>query len=98
VKQGLFRFPDSPNEANARQICTALLLGFQRTHPGNRGISAGGAGKVVQICSGHRLEQSRSAASEHLAMLREAGLVREERRGRHWVYHLQATGMAEVGS
>jgi DNA-binding transcriptional ArsR family regulator len=44
------------------------------------------------------LEQSRSAASEHLAVLREAGLVREERRGRHRVYHLQAAGMAEVGN
>lgn len=43
------------------------------------------------------LTQSRSAASEHLAVLREAGLVREERQGRHRVYHLQATGLAEVG-
>ncbi|HKS03101.1 MAG TPA: metalloregulator ArsR/SmtB family transcription factor [Arthrobacter sp.] len=43
------------------------------------------------------LEQSRSAASEHLAVLREAGLVREERQGRHRVYHLQASGLAEVG-
>ncbi|MBD1544416.1 winged helix-turn-helix transcriptional regulator [Arthrobacter sp. IA7] len=42
------------------------------------------------------LEQSRSTASEHLAVLREAGLVREERQGRHRVYHLQAAGLAEV--
>ena len=43
------------------------------------------------------LKQSRSAASEHLAVLREAGLVREERQGRHRVYHLQAASLAEVG-
>jgi DNA-binding transcriptional ArsR family regulator len=43
------------------------------------------------------LAQSRSAASEHLAVLREAGLVREERQGRHRLYHLQAAGLAEVG-
>ena len=43
------------------------------------------------------LEQSRSTASEHLAVLREAGLVREERQGRHRVYHLQAAGLAGVG-
>ncbi|MFC7849955.1 ArsR/SmtB family transcription factor [Arthrobacter sp. NPDC057388] len=42
------------------------------------------------------LAQSRSTASEHLAVLREAGLVREERQGRHRVYHLQAAGLAEV--
>lgn len=43
------------------------------------------------------LEQSRSTASEHLAVLRGAGLVREERQGRHRIYHLQAAGLAEVG-
>ncbi|WP_217635810.1 helix-turn-helix transcriptional regulator [Arthrobacter sp. ok362] len=42
------------------------------------------------------LRQSRSAASEHLAVLREAGLVREERQGRYRYYHLQAAGLAEV--
>ncbi|MFF2316033.1 ArsR/SmtB family transcription factor [Arthrobacter sp. NPDC058097] len=43
------------------------------------------------------LEQSRSTASEHLAVLRGAGLVREERQGRNRIYHLQAAGLAEVG-
>ena len=33
--------------------------------PGNHGISAGAARKVVQICSGHR-PGDRAAASEHL--------------------------------
>ena len=42
------------------------------------------------------LEQSRSTASEHLAVLRVAGLVREERQGRRRLYHLQAAGLAEV--
>ncbi|MDP9695683.1 UNVERIFIED_ORG: DNA-binding transcriptional ArsR family regulator [Arthrobacter globiformis] len=42
------------------------------------------------------LEQSRSTASEHIAVLREAGLVREERQGRHRLYHLQAAHLAEV--
>ncbi|MFF2030655.1 ArsR/SmtB family transcription factor [Arthrobacter sp. NPDC058192] len=42
------------------------------------------------------LQQSRTAASEHLAVLREAGLVREERQGRYRIYHLQAAGLAEV--
>lgn len=58
-----------------------------------------------ELCDGPRtageltglLDLSRSAASEHLAVLREAGLVREERRGRHRLYHLQAAGLAEVG-
>jgi DNA-binding transcriptional ArsR family regulator len=42
------------------------------------------------------LELSRPAASEHLAVLREVGLVREERQGRNRIYHLQPAGLAEV--
>ena len=41
-------------------------------------------------------ELGRPAVSEHLAVLRGAGLVHEERRGRHVYYHLDATGLAEV--
>ncbi|MEU3778839.1 metalloregulator ArsR/SmtB family transcription factor [Streptomyces sp. NPDC032472] len=41
---------------------------------------------------------SRPAVSEHLAVLRKAGLVREEPRGRHRYYHLQAEPLAEVGA
>src|SRR6478735_5016449 len=44
------------------------------------------------------LDLSRPAASEHLAVLREAGLVREERQGRNRVYHLQPAALAEVGA
>jgi len=43
-----------------------------------------------------RLELSRSSASEHLAVLKEAGLIREERQGRHRIYHLQPQGLREV--
>jgi DNA-binding transcriptional ArsR family regulator len=41
---------------------------------------------------------SRPAVSEHLAVLRQAGLVREEPRGRHRYYHLQADPLAEVSA
>ncbi|WP_284974266.1 MULTISPECIES: metalloregulator ArsR/SmtB family transcription factor [unclassified Arthrobacter] len=43
-----------------------------------------------------RLELSRSSASEHLTVLKEAGLIREERKGRHRIYHLQPAGLQEV--
>ncbi|MEU6281348.1 metalloregulator ArsR/SmtB family transcription factor [Streptomyces sp. NPDC047028] len=42
-------------------------------------------------------ELGRPAVSEHLAVLRAAGLVREEPRGRHRFYHLVPAGLAEVG-
>jgi DNA-binding transcriptional ArsR family regulator len=38
----------------------------------------------------------RPAVSEHLAVLRQARLVREEPRGRHRYYHLEAAPLAEV--
>jgi DNA-binding transcriptional ArsR family regulator len=40
---------------------------------------------------------SRPSISEHLQVLRSAGLVREEPRGRHRYYHLQPQPLAEVG-
>lgn len=43
-------------------------------------------------------ELGRPAVSEHLAVLRSAGLVREEPRGRQRFYHLQPDGLAEVGA
>ncbi|BCW04941.1 metalloregulator ArsR/SmtB family transcription factor [Arthrobacter sp. NtRootA1] len=43
-----------------------------------------------------RLDLSRSAASEHLAVLREAGLIREERQGRNRIYHLEALGLRDA--
>jgi DNA-binding transcriptional ArsR family regulator len=38
----------------------------------------------------------RPTVSEHLAVLRGAGLVREEPRGRQRFYHLEAAALAEV--
>ncbi|MGW4162453.1 ArsR/SmtB family transcription factor [Streptomyces sp. NPDC004788] len=38
----------------------------------------------------------RPAVSEHLAVLKSAGLVREEPRGRHRYYHLKPDPLAEV--
>jgi len=39
----------------------------------------------------------RPAISEHLKVLRDAGLVREEPRGRERFYHLDAEPLREVG-
>lgn len=41
-------------------------------------------------------ELGRPAVSEHLQVLRRAGLVREEPRGQHRYYHLAAGPLAEV--
>jgi len=41
-------------------------------------------------------DQNRPAVSEHLQVLRLAGLVTEEVRGRQRVYHLRAHGLTEV--
>lgn len=38
----------------------------------------------------------RPAVSEHLAVLKSAGLVKEEPRGRHRYYHLKPAPLAEV--
>ncbi|MDX6347456.1 MAG: hypothetical protein QOF84_2246, partial [Streptomyces sp.] len=44
-----------------------------------------------------QFELSRPAVSEHLQVLRQAHLVREEPRGRQRFYHLEAAPLAEVG-
>ncbi|MDC0768575.1 ArsR/SmtB family transcription factor [Streptomyces sp. HD] len=44
-----------------------------------------------------RFELSRPAISEHLQVLRQARLVREEPRGRQRFYHLEPAPLAEVG-
>jgi DNA-binding transcriptional ArsR family regulator len=43
-----------------------------------------------------RFALSRPAVAEHLAVLRRAGLVTEEPRGRHRYYHLSAAPLTEV--
>ncbi|WP_037574937.1 ArsR/SmtB family transcription factor [Phaeacidiphilus oryzae] len=42
-------------------------------------------------------ELSRPSISEHLQVLRTAGLVREEPRGRQRLYHLTAEPLSEIG-
>ena len=49
---------------------------------------------VGEIAAG--LPVSRPAVSQHLRALREAGLVREERRGTRRVYRLDTDGLAAV--
>jgi DNA-binding transcriptional ArsR family regulator len=43
-----------------------------------------------------QFELGRPAVSEHLQVLRKAGLVREEPRGQHRYYHLDGAPLAEV--
>lgn len=40
---------------------------------------------------------SRSSVTEHLTVLKEAGLVVDRPRGRHRIYHLHAEPLAELG-
>lgn len=49
----------------------------------------------VQTLADH-FDMRRPSLSEHLKVLREAGLVSEERKGRQRVYRLEAAPLAEV--
>ncbi|MFI6482123.1 ArsR/SmtB family transcription factor [Nonomuraea sp. NPDC050663] len=49
----------------------------------------------VQALADH-FDMRRPSLSEHLKVLREAGLVSEERQGRQRVYRLEAAPLAEV--
>jgi DNA-binding transcriptional ArsR family regulator len=49
---------------------------------------------VTEIAA--ELPISRPAVSRHLRLLREAGLVTEERRGTRRIYHLHSRGVAAV--
>lgn len=51
-------------------------------------LSAGGLSE--------RFELSRPAVAEHLKVLRDAGLVADEPRGRHRIYRLTAEPLAEL--
>ena len=55
----------------------------------------GGPRAVNELVS--MTDLSRPAVSEHLQVLRNAGLVSEERRGRQRLYHLAAEPLAELG-
>ena len=56
------------------------------------------AGPLAAGDLARRFDLSRPAVSEHLGVLRDARLIREERRGRHRYYHLAAEPLAEVES
>ncbi|MFE6038708.1 ArsR/SmtB family transcription factor [Streptomyces sp. NPDC056452] len=49
----------------------------------------------VQVLADH-FAMRRPSLSEHLKVLRDAGLVSEERRGRQRIYRLEAAPLAEV--
>jgi DNA-binding transcriptional ArsR family regulator len=51
--------------------------------------------RPVAELAGH-FDMARPSFSEHLRVLREAGLVRERRAGRHRVYRLDAEPLTEV--
>ena len=55
-----------------------------------------GSAAVGDLASGFRT--SRPAISKHLAVLRRAGLVREERDGRSRVYRLEPAPLREVAA
>jgi DNA-binding transcriptional ArsR family regulator len=47
----------------------------------------------VRLTSGHGLEMSRQAVSQHLDLLEEAGLIRTERRGRSKFHYLDLSAL-----
>ncbi len=49
---------------------------------------------VTELAEGRAI--GRPAVSEHLQVLVRSGLVRDERRGQHRVYHLEAERLREV--
>lgn len=49
---------------------------------------------VTELAEGQPV--GRPAVSEHLQVLVRAGLVRDERRGQHRVYHLEGAALAEA--
>ena len=57
---------------------------------GKRAEDAPTAGEIAA----HFPRMSRPAVSRHLRVLREAGLVRAEERGREWRYRLDADALA----
>jgi DNA-binding transcriptional ArsR family regulator len=56
----------------------------------------GGPRPVVEIARG--LPVSRPAVSQHLRVLKEAGLVRERREGTRNFYSVDGDGLAELGA
>jgi DNA-binding transcriptional ArsR family regulator len=57
-------------------------------------LLAGGERSVMELVG--QFQVSQPAISQHLGLLREAGLVRERRSGRQRLYRLQAAPLADV--
>jgi DNA-binding transcriptional ArsR family regulator len=57
-------------------------------------LREGGPLPVAHLAS--HFDMARPSVSEHLKVLRTAGLVREEKSGRHRYYHLQAARLREA--
>lgn len=56
------------------------------------------AGPLVVAQLGQGFPISQPAVSQHLKVLRDAGLVRSERQGRQRLYHLEPQGLQQVAS
>ncbi len=54
--------------------------------------------RTVNEIAATQKEVGRSTVSEHLQVLRHVGLVKEERVGREWLYHLNPKPLIEVES
>lgn len=50
----------------------------------------------VRLTMKHRLDLTRQAVSQHLAVLEAVGLITTERKGRYKLHHLDLTPLAEV--
>ncbi|GAA4559972.1 metalloregulator ArsR/SmtB family transcription factor [Pseudonocardia xishanensis] len=59
-------------------------------------VLAGGPRTAGELAGEFAAELSRPAVAEHLAVLKKAGLVRDEPRGRHRHYRLTPEPLAEV--
>ena len=57
-----------------------------------------GTGFLCVNALAHKLGVTQSAVSQHLRILRQAGLVRGERRGPSYTTHLTKTGYTSTGS
>ncbi len=81
------RAPSAPDvfDALASPVRRRLLMALRA-----------GPRTASDLCEG--MPVARPAVSEHLALLREAGLVRVKKRGRERVYHLDPRPLTEVGA
>ncbi len=50
----------------------------------------------VRLTSRHRLNLTRQAVSQHLAVLEEAGLISTSKQGRYKFHHLDTTPLAAI--